>query len=188
MVAAEGATASDARLRADPPRFARRRGRIQPGPLKPLDRRSRRPVWAVYAGLLGLSLVTTWAIAPQIRTGTDVAEQSAPASMAEPVQEAAQSVRIIGAVQAPQAAPADESAPAVEVPLPTSAAELSVEPPPAAPVAAAPAVPAAKRATAPTVDLGVLPVLTLDETAFDGLQAPVSEPTPRVAVRTQGRP
>lgn len=189
MLAAEGATASDARLRADPPRFARRRGRIQPGPLKPLDRRSRRPVWAVYAGLLGLSLVTTWAIAPQIRTGTDVAEQSAPASMAEPVQETAQPVRIVGAVQAPEAAaPASESPPAVEASLPSPSAGPSPDPQPAVPVAVAPAVPVAKRAAAPKVDLGALPVLTLDETVFDAVQAPVSERTPPVAARAYGRP
>lgn len=187
MVSAEGAAALDAWPRAYRPRFALRRSRIQLGPLKPLDRR-RRPVLALCMGLVGLSLVTTWAVASQIRMGVAVVEQAVSVAIAEPVQEVVQPDRAVSAAQAPQAAPAGEPPLTLEASLPSSAAGLSPEPHPAPFVAAAPIMPVSKPANAPVVDLGALPVLNLDETAFDAIQAPVSVEPPRVPTRAHGRP
>ncbi|CAO4140759.1 hypothetical protein [Methylorubrum aminovorans] len=186
MGAAEGATALDAWPRVRQSRFALRRNRLRPGPLKPVGGHRRRPAWAVCIGLLGLSLVTTWALAAQLRTGVAAVEQ--PASAAEPVQEAAQPVRIVGTAPAPQTAPPGEASPAIEAPPTSPVANLSAEPQPASSVMAAPAASTPKREPAPSVDLGALPVLTLDETAFDTVQAPASENTPDVAARAVGRP
>ena len=189
MGVAEGAAASDAWPRARQPRFTLRRGRIQPGPLKSLDRRSRRPAWAAGVGLLGLSLVATWAVASQIRTGVAAAEQVALVVRAEPVQEADQPVRVVGAAQVPQAAPAGELLSAVDASLPPSAAPVgSDEPQAPAPVVVAPAVPIVKPASKPAIDLGSLPVLKLDETAFDTVLAPDLETTSQAPTRAYGRP
>lgn len=186
MGAAEGAAALDAWPRVRQTRFALRRNRIQPGPLKPVGGHRRRPAWGACAGLLGLSLVTTWALASQLRTGVAVVEE--PVSLAEPVPEPAQPIRIVGAARAPQTAPADEATPAVASPLTSPVAGLPTEPQPAASVIAAPATSVQKRDPVPTVDLGALPVLTLDETAFDGAPAPVSQNAPPAPARAQDRP
>ncbi len=186
MGVAEGAAALDAWPRVRQSRFALRRNRIHLGPLKPVGGHRRRPAWAACVGLLGLSLVTTWALAAQLRTGVPAGEQTV--GVAEPVEEAAQPVRIVGAAPAPQTAPPAEAPPAIEAPLSSPVAGLPAEPQPAVSAMAAPAMSAPKRELAPTVDLGALPVLTLDETAFDTAQVPAFENTPDVAARAQGRP
>lgn len=182
MGAAEAAAALDAWPRVRQPRFALRRGRLQPGPLKPLDRRGRRPVRSIAAGLLGLSLVATWAVASQIRSGGSVPEQSALGAVAGPVQEAARPIRAAAPVQA---APAREPPTALEPPL---AAMPAPEPQPTVSVADAPVIPASKPVPARAMDLGALPVLTLDESAFDAIPAPLPEPPPQAAARARVRP
>ncbi len=188
MVGAEHATVRDFWPQLRQPRPVLRRGRILPGPLKSLERRSRRPVWAVGVGVVGLSLVATWAIASQIRSSPAEASHIAAAPVAEPLPDVSQPVRIVGAALTPQVAPAPELPAAVETPSPASPAiEASEERPPAATRAAAPA-PAPKPVAALPAELGALPVLELDETTFDAMQAPAPENRSRTVTRTPARP
>ncbi|KQQ23861.1 hypothetical protein ASF53_06005 [Methylobacterium sp. Leaf123] len=186
MVGADHATMRDSWPQLRQPRPVLRRGRILPGPLKSLERRSRRPVWAVSVGVVGLSLVATWAIASQIRSNPVDAPPIAAAPTAEPVAEVSQPVRIVGAALAPQVAPAPERPLAVETPSPAAPiVEHSEESPPAAAVAVAPAP---KPVAAPPAELGALPILELDETTFDAMQPPVSENPARAGTRTLAGP
>ncbi len=183
MVGAEREAVQNPLPRVRPSRFALRRRQILPGPLKALDRRRRRPVWAAGAGMVALSLAATWAIAAQIRTEADLAPRTAPVAAADAV-DVAPSVRIVGAAQTPQTAPAIAPTPPVEPPRAASAAE----PQPAASATVAPAPLAAKPVAALPAELGALPVLELDEAVFDAVEPPASEGTSRLTDRTSGRP
>lgn len=188
MVGAEHAAMRDSWPQLRQPRPVLRRGRILPGPLKSLERRSRRPVWAVGAGVVGLSLVATWTIASQIRSSPVDAPRIAAAPVAEPPSEVSQPVRIVGTALAPRVAPAPEVPVAVETPSPAAPlVELSGEPPRAASVAVAPA-PAPKPIAALPAELGALPVLELDETTFDAMQPPALETPARAVTRSPARP
>lgn len=184
MVGAERGAVQNPLPRVRPPRFALRRRQILPGPLKALDRRRRRPVWAAGAGMVALSLAATWAIAAQIRTEADLAPRTAPVAAADPV-DVAPSVRIVGAAQAPQTAPAIAPTPPVEPPRAASAADPQ---PAVLPATGAPTPLAAKPVAALPAELGSLPVLELDEAVFDAVVSPASEGTPRLTERTSGRP
>lgn len=182
MVGAERAAAGNPLPRVRQPRFPLRRRRILPGPLKPIDARSRRnPAWVASLGVVGLSLVATWAIAAQIRAGGEVSPRSAPVETAASAREAMAPVRVVGAVQAPQAAPVEEPTAPVEAPL------AAAEPQPATPIAPAPTLPASKPVAALLNDLGALPVLELDETAFDAVRSPGAEEPPRPSARALNR-
>ena len=182
MVRAERAAVQNPLPRVRQPRFPLRQRRILPGPLKPVDARSsRNPAWVASLGVVGLSLVATWAIAAQLRAGADVSPRSASVEVAASVPEATAAVRIVGAVQAPHAMPAEEPAEPVEAP---TAAE---EPQPASPAVAAPALPASKPVAALPDDLRALPVLELDETAFDAVLPPAAEEAPRPNPRAPDR-
>jgi hypothetical protein len=190
MVGAEHATVRDFWPQLRQPRPVLRRGRILPGPLKSLERRSRRPVWAVGVGVgvVGLSLVATWAIASQIRSSPAEASHIAAAPVAEPLPDVSQPVRIVGAALSPQMAPAPERPVAVDMPSPASPAiNASEERPQAAAMAVAP-VPAPKSVAALPAELGALPVLELDETTFDAMQPPALENPSRAVTRTSARP
>ncbi|MRI52699.1 hypothetical protein D8770_01835 [Methylobacterium sp. DB1607] len=183
MGTADGAAALDAWPRVRQPRFALRRGRLQPGPLKFLDRRDRRPAWSIAAGLLGLSLITTWAIASQIRSSDAVSEQTALVAGAEPAQD---EVRPVRSVVINPAAPDSEAPAAIEAARQLSTAITAPEPQPV--VSVAPAAPVSKPVSTQTIDLGALPILTLDETAFDAAPAPLSENPAPTAPRVRARP
>ena len=188
MVGAEHATVRDFWPQLRQPRPVLRRGRILPGPLKSLERRSRRPVWAVGVGVVGLSLVATWAIASQIRSSPAEASHIAAAPVAEPLPDVSQPVRIVGAALSPQMAPAPERPVAVDMPSPAAPAiEASEERPRAAATAAAPVL-APKSVAALPAELGALPVLELDETTFDAMQPPPLESPSRAVTRTSARP
>lgn len=182
MVGADGALAPETWPQIRQPRLVLRRNRILPGPLKALDRRSRRPGWAVGLGMVGLSLVATWAVASQLRAGATVAERVDPVAAVEPAQDPAPPVRIVGAAQVPPIAPATESQAALAVPAP------SADPQPAAAIVPTPAAPSVKRTALPTVDLGSLPVLELDAAAFEAAPTPASDLPPPSAPRGHGRP
>lgn len=186
MVGADGAVAPETWPRIRQPRLVLRRNRILPGPLKPLDRRSRRPAWAVGLGMVGLSLVATWAVASQIRTDATVADQADLVAAADPVSDPAPSVRIVGAAPVPQAAPASEPPAMLETSAPSRAP--TADPQPVAAILPAQAVPAAKPAAKPSVEFGSLPVLDLDEAAFDAVRTPVSDVSSPMAPRGYGRP
>lgn len=188
MVGAEHAAVRESWPQLRQPRPVLRRGRILPGPLKSVERRSRRAVWVVSVGVVGLSLVATWAIASQIRSSPADAPHTTAAPVAESLSDVSQPVRIVGAPPSPQVAPAPELPVAVETPSPASpAVEASEERPQAASVATAPA-PAPKPVAALPAELGALPVLELDETAFDAMQAPAPENRSRTVTRTPARP
>lgn len=182
MVGAERAAAGNPLPRVRQPRSPLRRRRMLPGPLRPIDAHSRRnPTWVASVGVIGLSLVATWAIAAQIRAGGEVSPRSAPVETAASAPEAMAPVRVVGAVQAPQAAPVEEPTAPVEAPL------AAAEPQPATPIAPAPTLPTSKPVAALPSDLGALPVLELDETAFDAVRSPgageTSRPNPRALNR-----
>lgn len=169
MFGAETATVRDLPPLSRQPRFHLRRNRILPGPLAPVRRQTRRPGLAVYGGLVGLSLAVTLIVAPSLRETAPIAPEPAP--VAESPRDVSEPVRVIGAAQS--ASPAEPAAaePAETIP--------SVLPPVAEPV---------RQAAAPAVDLGPLPVLELDPTAFDAMQAPDADETPRPAPRGARRP
>lgn len=182
MVGAERAAAGNPLPRVRQPRFPLRRRRILPGPLKPIDAHSRRnPAWVASVGVVGLSLVATWAIAAQIRAGGEVSPRYAPVETAASAPEGTTAVRVVGAVQAPQAVPVEEPTAPVEAPL------AAAEPQPATPIAATPTLPASKPVAALPNDLGTLPVLELDETAFDAVRSPGAEEPPRPNPRALNR-
>lgn len=182
MVGAERAAVQNPLPRVRQARFPRRRGRILPGPLKPVDARSRRsPAWLASVGVVGLSLVVTWAIAAQVRAGGEVPPRSAPVAVAASVPEGAASVRVVGAVPAPQAVPVEEPTAPVEASLAVA------EPQPAFPAAAAPTFSASKPVAALPDDLGALPVLELDESAFEAVRPPTVEQAPRPNPRALNR-
>jgi hypothetical protein len=188
MVGAEDAAMRDSWPQLRQSRPALRRSRILPGPLKSLERRSRRPVWGTSLGVIGLSLVATWAIASQIRSSTADTPHITAAAVAESLSDASQPVRIVGAARAPHVAPAPEPPVAVETPSPAlPAVEASEEMPRAASMAAAPA-PSPKPVAALPAELGALPVLELDETTFDAMQAPAPENRSRTVTRIPARP
>ncbi|MEH3116993.1 MAG: hypothetical protein PGN25_05110 [Methylorubrum populi] len=194
MSLADTASAPDPWPQLRQPRVVLRRNRILPGPLRTLDRPGRRPVWAMSAGLVGLSLAATLAVAPQIRGGASAPPPPALVEGALPDREVAEPVRIVGAAPAPQTAPM-AGAPTAAVPD-SPALPVSSEPRTQAPIAVTAAAPPAKTPAkvpakptpAPSVDLGPLPVLELDEAAFDGLAAPRVETAPRPAGRMAVRP
>ena len=185
MVGAEHAALRDPWPQLRQPRPVLRRGRILLGPLKSVERRGPRPVWAVSVGVVGLSLVATWAIASQIRSSPADAPHITAAPVAESLSDVSQPVRIVGAALSPQVAPAPEPV-AVEMPSSASpAVEASEERPRAASVAAAPAP---KPVAALPAELGTLPVLELDESTFDAMQVPVLENPSRTSTRAPARP
>ncbi|SOR26963.1 conserved protein of unknown function [Methylorubrum extorquens] len=188
MVGAEDAAMRDSWPQLRQSRPALRRSRILPGPLKSLERRSRRPVWGVSLGVIGLSLVATWTIASQIHSSPAVAPHITAAPVAESISDALQPARIVGAALAPQVTPAPELPVAVETPSSASpAVEASEEMPRAASLAAAPA-PAPKPMAALPAELDALPVLELDETTFDAMQAPAPENLSCTVTRIPARP
>jgi hypothetical protein len=71
--------------------------------------------------------------------------------------------------------------------VPVEAPLAAAEPQPATPIAAAPTLPASKPVAALPDDLGALPVLELDETAFDAVRSPAAEQTPRPNPRALNR-
>lgn len=152
-----------------------RRRRLMRGPLKPLARHEARPGLALMGGVIGLSLAISLLVVPQLRGG-DPAPEPAISAVGEP-REPAEAVRVVGLPPLPAPAPADGAAPA--------------EAPPSASPATAPAQPVVepfKPAAVPTVDLGPLPVLELDATAFDAMQAPAGEEMPRPTPQAARRP
>lgn len=169
MFGAETATVRDLPPLSRQPRFHLRRNRILPGPLAPVRRQTRRPGLAVYGGLVGLSLAVTLIVVPSLRETAPIAPEPAP--VAESPRDVSEPVRVIGAAQ-----PASPAEPAAAEPAETVP---SVLPPVAEPV---------RQAAAPAVDLGPLPVLELDPTAFDAMQAPDADETPRPAPRGARRP
>ncbi|WP_438346091.1 hypothetical protein [Methylorubrum populi] len=182
MVGAERAAVQNPLSRVRQARFPLRRGRILPGPLKPVDARSRRsPAWLASVGVVSLALVATWAIAAQIRAGGEVSPRSAPVAVAASVPEGAASVRVVGAVPAPQAVSVEEPTAPLEAPL------AAAQPQPAFPAAAAPTFPASKPIAALPDDLGALPVLELDESAFEAVRPPTAEQAPRPNPRALNR-
>ena len=164
MFGAETATVRDLPPLSRQPRFHLRRSRILPGPLAPVRRQARRPGLAVYGGLVGLSLAVTLIVAPSLRETAPIAPESAP--VAESPRDVSEPVRLVGATE------------------PASPAETV---PPVLPPVALVANPA-KQTVAPAVDLGPLPVLELDPTAFDAMQTPALDETPRPAPRGARRP
>ncbi|ABY33196.1 hypothetical protein [Methylorubrum extorquens] len=188
MVGAEDTAMRDSWPQLRQPHPVLRRSRISPGPLKSLERRSRRPVWGTSLGVIGLSLVATWAIASQIHSSPADAPHITAAPVAESLSDASQPARIVGAALSPHVTPAPELPVAVETPSPASpAVEASEEMPPAASLAAPPA-PAPKPVAALPAELGALPVLELDETTFDAMQAPAPENRSRTVTRIPARP
>lgn len=172
MFGAETATVRDLPPLSRQPRFHLRRSRILPGPLAPVRRQARRPGLAVYGGLVGLSLAVTLIVAPSLRETAPIAPESAP--VAESPRDVSEPVRLVGATE--PASPAE-----------TVTAEPSETVPPVLPPVALVANPA-KQTVAPAVDLGPLPVLELDPTAFDAMQTPALDETPRPAPRGARRP
>lgn len=174
MFGAETATVRDLPPLSRQPRFHLRRNRILPGPLAPVRRQTRRPGLAVYGGLVGLSLAVTLIVAPSLRETAPIAPEPAP--VAESPRDVSEPVRVIGAAQ--------PASPAEPAPVETAAAEPAETVPSVLPPVAEPA----RQAAAPAVDLGPLPVLELDPTAFDAMQAPDADETPRPAPRGARRP
>lgn len=167
MVGAETATVRDLPPLSRQPRFHLRRSRILPGPLSPVRRQARRPGLAVYGGLVGLSLAVTLIVAPSLRETATVAPEPAP--VADLPRDVSEPVRVVGAAVAATPAETVTAEPAEPVP--------SVLP------SVAPVPEPVRQAAAPAVDLGPLPVLELDPTAFDAMQAPAADETPRPAPR-----
>lgn len=159
--------------------------RVLPGPLKSLPRRRTPSAWlaGLGLGLAGLSLAAALSLTPW--PSAEPAAEPAPEIVTNAAVEAPSTPRVVGAavLPAPVAPPPAADVPATEPPaLRTAAAEPA--PPPAAP-------PVRPRAAAPALDLGQLPVLALDASAFEAppvaeaprpaAKAPVRAPAPRLA-------
>ena len=176
MVGAETATVRDLPPLSRQPRFHLRRSRILPGPLSPVLRPARRPGLAVYGGLVGLSFAVTLIVAPSLRGTAPVAPEPAP--VAQFPRDVSEPVRVVGAAVPATRAETVTAEPTEPVPSVLPSVLPSVAPVPE-PV---------RQAAAPAVDLGPLPVLELDPTAFDAMQAPAADETPRPASRGARRP
>lgn len=154
----------------------RRGSRVSPGPLKALPRRRSPPTWLMGLGL-GLAGVT-------VAAAFTLAPRPAPPSVAEPSAAVAPNAavetpskpRVVGAavVPPPAVAPAVGDGPATDQPALRGAA---VEP--------APTPPEQRRVAAPALDVGALPVLELDASAFEA--PPVAE-APRAPGKQTARP
>lgn len=172
-------------------RFRLRSNRILPGPLKPLHPRKRLPAWGVSLGVVGVSVVAALAIAPQIRASVPH-PTTGPSPGVAASREAPDSIRLVGTepeAQEPSALPAEPVSPPAAPVLRSSAAEAPMPkvPSPSALSAPEPApVQPPKHVAAAPAGFEPLPVLNIDETAFDAPQARPVEAVPRPAPKLRG--
>lgn len=157
--------------------FGLRGHRVLPGPLKTLSPRRRSPIWL--AGVMGFGLAglafaaLTLAPRPASTVSSEpVSVHAAPAVLDLPAP------RVVGAAPAPAAPPVAAALPTPEPP----ALRKAVTEPEAVP--APPQPPAIQRPAVPPLDIGQLPVLELEASAFE--PAPVAE-APRPPTKPHAR-